>query len=250
MARAPRAAFEESSVWSPPGPGVEVRRASKPVAKPQSGAFALAFRLFTVVIVVVGLVVVVGPDLAPKLGKYLPFLRSGAQSTPPPTFATYTPGPTPTDLPNYKLFTNTANGFAMDYPTSWAASTVTAPQNDTIYKFTQSNTLTVVIVERSPNFDSATNAQLIQAEIQGAQSQGMTLTQITSATTTEGAGGEIWQRQEYQATTKNGAKLHIAVLACHHLGKGYVIALISADTGFATNDTTAFEPMLRSFRFL
>ena len=68
------------------------------------------------VVVVVALVTIVGPEVAPKLGKYLPFLKSGAQVTPPPTFATYTPGPTPTNMPNYKLFTSAANGYEMDYP--------------------------------------------------------------------------------------------------------------------------------------
>jgi hypothetical protein len=262
LARGPRDAFEESSAWEPggalggpigaPNAGTRGLSAEKQPAKRQKGAFALAFRLLTTVIVVVGVVAVVGTEFAPKLGKYLPFLRSAAQSTPPPTFATYTPGPTPTNLPNYKLFTNTADGFAMEYPSAWGTKTLTGTgaQNDTVYQFTQPNSPTVVIVERSPAFDSATDAQLINAEVQGAQAQGSKLTEITGAATTEGIGGEVWQRQEYQGTNKNGVKLHIAILATHHLGKGYVIALISSDTGFASNDTATFEPMLRTFRFL
>ena len=261
MARAPREAYESSGMWEPGGalagppggaPGLSARDrgADNPPAKPRGGAFALAFRLLTTVVVVVGLVVLVGPELAPKLGRYLPFLQSGAQVTPPPTFATYTPGPTPTDIPNYKLFTSEVNGYAMDYPASWGTSTLSGANNDTVNQFSRPNTSTEVNVEHSSAFDSATDAQILQVEIQDAQSQGMTLTEITGAATTEGIGGEIWQRHEYSVTTKSGTKLHIAILTCHHLGKGYVIALISSDTGFATDDTTTFEPMLRSFRFL
>ncbi len=202
------------------------------------------------VVVVVALVTIVGPEVAPKLGKYLPFLKSGAQVTPPPTFATYTPGPTPTNMPNYKLFTSAANGYEMDYPSSWGTTTVTGVQSDSVNQFAQPSANTGVNVERSAAFDSATDTQLLQAEVQGAQAQGMKITEITGAATTEGVGGEVWQRHEYSATTKTGAKLHIAVLASHHLGKGFVIALISSDTSFATDDTTTFEPMLRSFRFL
>ncbi len=258
MGYGPRDDFDASRAWEPGGlggpyagaPGPRGAIAEKAPAKSQNGVFALAFRLLTTVIVVVGLIVVVGPELKPALGKYLPFLQSGTQTTPPPAFATYTPGPTPTNLPNYKLFTSTANGYAMDYPSSWGTTTLAGANSDSVNQFAQPNSAAQVNVERSAGFDSATDEQVILAEVQGAQKQGMTITEITGAATTEGVGGEVWQRHEYQATTKSGTKLHIAILVCHHLGKGYVIALISSDTSFTNDDTTTFEPMLRSFRFL
>lgn len=262
MGRGPRDDFDAPRAWEPPNVtnapfggssfgGARGASVEKAPAKPQQGVFALAFRLLTTVIVVVGLVVVVGPELKPALGKYLPFLRSGTQTATPPPFATYTPGPTPTNLPNYKLFTSTGSGYAMDYPSPWGTSTsFDAKTNDTVNQFVQPNSATLVNVERSVSFDSATDADVLLAEVQGAQSQGTTVTEITGAATSEGVGGEVWQRHEYQATTKSGTKLHIAILVCHHLGKSYVIALISADTSFTNDDTTIFEPMLRSFRFL
>lgn len=260
----PRDAYEESSVWAPGGQrgdpwgaqaaggarGVSGVKAPAKAPAKQSGVFALAFRLLTVVMVVVGLVTVVGPELAPKLGKYLPFLRSGAQAT-PPAFATYTPGPTPTSLPNYKLFVSKTSAYAMDYPATWGTSAAVGAggaQSDNVDQFAQPGGPAEVNVERAQSFASATDAQIIQAELQSAQDT--TFTEITGAATTEGVGGEVWQRKEYQAVAKNGAKRHIAVLACHHLGAGYVLVLISSDTGFANQDTTVFEPMLRSFRFL
>lgn len=261
--RGPHDSYEESSVWASGGQREDpwggrsaggARGGSKKKAPAKnSGAFAMAFRLLTLVIVAVGLVTVVGPELAPKLDKYLPFLRSNAAPTQTAPFATYTPGPTPTSLPNYKLFVSKANAYAMDYPTAWGTATVTGSggaQSDSVDQFTQAGGPAGVNIERAQSFASATDAQVIQAEVQSAQARGTQFTEITSAATTEGIGGEVWQRREYKAVAKNGAKLHLAVLACHHLGNGYVIVLISSDTGFASDDSTTFEPMLRSFRFM
>ncbi|HEU0026248.1 MAG TPA: hypothetical protein VFQ25_03960 [Ktedonobacterales bacterium] len=253
MGLAPRDAFEESSAWAPGGglAGGRGASASKPPAKRKNGVLGIASRLLSVVVFVVALVVFAGPKVAPMLGRYLPFLGGSAQPT-PPAFATYTPGPTPTNPPNYRLFSSPTKGYAMAYPSSWGTATVSGEgsQADSVDKFTQGSGPAVMTLERAPAFDSATDIQLIQAEVQGAQAQGATLTEITTAATTVGVGGEVWQRHEYKVTTKNGAKLHIAVLASHHLGKGYVIALISSDTAFAKDDMATFEPMLRTFRFI
>lgn len=259
-------AFDESSVWQPGGgyggqpagsgygaqqPGGASRgrgsKATSATGKPQRKMMGLAFQLFVIVIVVVGLVGVAGPEFAPRFAKYLPFLHLGGQTSTPPPFATYTPGPTPTLLPNYKLFSSAAGGFILDYPTTWATSTASYPHSIVVYQFTKPNSETAINVERNPTGDSVTNAALLQVEVQTAQD--MTLTEITSAATSEGIGGEIWDRHEYQATLKGGAKLHLAVLVCHHLGKAYVIVLFGSDTGFAAEDAATLEPMLRSFRF-
>jgi hypothetical protein len=252
-ARGARDNFAESSVWQSGGAaaGEWPRKVTvAPTKKASSGWFPTVFRLAIVIIVIVGLVVTVGPDLAPQLGKYLPFLGSASSATPPPTFATYTPGPTPTNLASYKLFSSANGGFAIEYPSSWGTTTTTAAHNDTVNQFTQPNSPNVVIVERPAILDSATDAQVIQAEVNGATKNGLSLTEITGLATTEGAGGEVWQRHEYTVTNKSGAKLHLALLVCHHLGKAYAVVLIGSDTGFSTNDTATFEPMLRTFRFL
>lgn len=260
MGHGQQGGFGESSEWQPgggfagqaagaQGPYGRASVGSRTTDKPRKSMLPMAFSLFVIVVVVVGLVAVVGPEFAPKLGKYLPFLAGGAQATPPPTFATYTPGPTPTLAPNTKLFSNKEAGFAIGYPSAWATSTASGANDDISYQFVAPGSSRIALVERAPAFDSASNDQLVQAEVTSAQGQGITMTEITSAATTEGVGGEVWIRREFQAT-KNGVKLHIAVLACHHLGKGFVIALISSDAGFAADDTATYEPMLRSFRFL
>lgn len=259
--RGPRDAYDASGAWEPNGAagvwpsgqsgsrGAPVKTGST-AEKPSSGLFPIIFRLVVIVIVVVGLAATAGVELAPKLGKYIPFLRTGAQATTPPVFATYTPGPTPTTMPNFTLYSSKTDGFAFDYPTAWANTTVGSSTNDTLNQFTEPNTANVMIVERAAILDSATDAQVVQAEVNGATKQGLTLTEITSRATTEGVGGEVWQRHEYTVTGQGGAKLHLALLVCHHLGKAYGIVLISADTDFATEDTAIYEPALRSFRFL
>jgi hypothetical protein len=60
----------------------------------------------------------------------------------------------------------------------------------------------------------------------------------------------VWQRHEYQVTIQSGLKLHLALLATHHKGVGYAIILLSSDSGFASDDTTSFEPLLHSFQFV
>jgi hypothetical protein len=250
-ARGSRAAYDESNVWQPGAPPIEVRSRAGAVAPAKKGNWIrIAFAITVVIVVVVGLVAVVGPDVAPKLGKYLPFLNTGPTATQAPAFATYTPGPAPTTPANDKLFTNTASGFAVAYPSSWATNAISGAGSDTANSFAQPNSATALIVERYPALDSGTDAQFVQSEVNGATQKGLTLTEITGLATTEGVGGEIWQRHEYSVTNKSGAKFHEALLVCHHLGKAYAIVLIDSDTGFATDDTATFEPMLRTFRFL
>ncbi|MGH2501930.1 MAG: hypothetical protein ACRDID_05355, partial [Ktedonobacterales bacterium] len=103
--------------------------------------------------------------------------------------------------------------------------------------------------EQAGAFAPLTDLQVIQAEARTAQQGGSTLTEITSAATTQSVGGEVWQRREYQVSTKSGVKLHLALLAGHHKGAGFAIVMLDSDTGFASDDTTIFEPILRTVKF-
>ncbi|MGE5333223.1 MAG: hypothetical protein ACM3N4_00855, partial [Nitrososphaerota archaeon] len=76
----------------------------------------------------------------------------------------------------------------------------------------------------------------------------ITITENTSAATTQTIGSEQWQRREYDVSDK-GVTLHMVILATHHQGRAYVIVLVSSTTTFKQNDTGIFEPMLKSFTF-
>jgi hypothetical protein len=143
--------------------------------------------------------------------------------------------------------------YTLTYPTSWQKNSQSGSsqgQCDIVYLFAQPNGAAKLNVEEAGVFAPLSDQQVIQAEAQSAQQQGSTFTEITSAATTQSIGGEVWQRREYQATTKDGVKLHLALLAGHHKGAGFAIVLLSSDAGFASDDTTTFEPTLHSFQFV
>lgn len=143
--------------------------------------------------------------------------------------------------------------YTLMYPSGWQKNTesgTTQNQCDIAFSFSQPNGVAQFTVEQAGAFSSLSDLQIIQAEAQSAQQQGSTFTEITSAATTQSVGGAVWQRREYQATTKTGVKLHLAMLAGHQKGAGYAIVLQSSDSGFSRDDTTIFEPMLRSFQFV
>ncbi|HLY32511.1 MAG TPA: hypothetical protein VKQ36_15915, partial [Ktedonobacterales bacterium] len=94
------------------------------------------------------------------------------------------------------------------------------------------------------------DAQVIQGEVNDEERVGAQFSLIASDTRTQHIGGEAWLRQEYDVTlTKTHTHLHMAILATHHLGRGYVIILTDDASTFASDDSSTFEPMLTSFRF-
>jgi len=227
-----------------------------------------------VLIIILGLAAIggVGYKFAPASvkTKFHHLFGGGAPTASAPTvapFATYTPGPTPTALANDKVNVSAPLHYIIDYPSSWQLSTnatTTSGQYDNLDTYTQPSTNTRITVETAGAFASYTPAQIIQGEINAATQQGATFNPITSATRSQGVGGEVWQRQEYTVTVKvtpaatatatatatpTTAHLRMAILATHHLGHGYVIILASDDTAFAKADTTYFEPTLTTFRF-
>ncbi len=266
-----------ADAWAPPG--------IPPVVTPNQRGLAPAGAADTpkkasnrqrqiaiVLIIIFGLALIggVGYKFAPASikSRVHHLLGTGAPTANAPTvppFATYTPGPTPTPLANDKVNVSPSLRYVIDYPSAWLLSTnntTTSGQYDNLDTYTQPSTDTRLTVETAGAFASYTPSQIIQGEINAATQQGATFNQINSATRTQEIGGEVWQRQEYTVTvtvsatptatataTPSTAHLHMAILATHHLGRGYVIILASDDTAFAKADSTYFEPTLSTFRF-
>ncbi len=180
---------------------------------------------------------------------------SSTVSTPTvPSFATYTPGPTPTVLPNDKLNTSQSLRYNMDYPTTWELSSLTnttpSGQTDLLDVYTAPGSVARITIETGTVFANLTNAQAIQGEVTNAEQVGAQFTPISSATRTQQIGGQTWLRQEYSVTlTKTHTQLHMAILATNHLGREYVITLTGDASEFTQDDSATFEPMLTSFRF-
>lgn len=256
-----RGGFDQGSeMWSAVSAPARPRRTSgkgdvKPPAKRKGGALKVAFSL----IGTLALIGVLGVEFGPKI-YHLVLSRSGGivPATTSVTCATETtPAPTATTAAKAKSassgtpFATTA--YSLTYPAGWQKSSqsgTSGGQCDVVYLFAKPGGGARFNIEEAGAFSSLTDLQVIQAEAQTALTGGSTLTEITSAATTQTIGGDVWQRREYQATTKSGVKLHLALLAGHHKGAGFAIVMLDSDTGFAADDTTIFEPILRSVTFV
>ncbi|HEY7021680.1 MAG TPA: hypothetical protein VH349_11230 [Ktedonobacterales bacterium] len=170
---------------------------------------------------------------------------------PDAAFATYTPGPTPTPATNFKEFASARAKYVLSYPNTWAVSSNEAKlqqQYDYTDVFNPPNSPSHVSVEQAGVFSYYTEQKIIQGEVAGAQQSGFTFTEVTTAQAKQTVGGATWQRSEYDINA-NGQPLHMAILATHHGGKGYVIVLVSTAAEFGNDAQSVFDPLLTSFRF-
>jgi hypothetical protein len=170
---------------------------------------------------------------------------------PDAAFATYTPGPTPTAPTNFKEFASTRAKYVLSYPNTWAVSSNESKlqqQYDYTDVFNPPNSPSHVSVEQAGVFSYYTEQKIIQGEVAGAQQSGFTFTEVTTAQAKQTVGGATWERREYDINA-NGQPLHMAILATHHGGKGYVIVLVSTAAEFGNDAQSVFDPLLASFRF-
>lgn len=241
----------DANAWSSPGAGYAPARLAAPAKKRGRGGLIATLLALLLVVVLAS-----GGFLA--RGKILALLHrgGGGNTSAPPVFATYTPGPTPTVRPNYKLYVNTNAKYIIEYPSAWNIQNdnSTSAGYDYADLFEQQNPMATVGVESAQAFTALSNAQIIQAEIngakQGAKPTVLTFTQIGSDVTVS-VGGESWTRQDYSVTggNSNSVTLHMAILATHHAGRAYAIVLYSAASSFVQNDSGVFKTMLGTFRF-
>ncbi len=202
--------------------------------------------LLVTLLVALALAMIVGGAM---LGSMLLRRIGGSAPTAAPTFATYTPGPTPTVVPSYKQYVSAQSNFVLNYPQDWSqsnANDTSQGQPDYLDTFAQGSGS--VVVERSPAFDTASDAQIIQGEVRGGQQAGLTFTETTSAAGTVAIGGEQWTRREYDVSSQ-GNKEHMAIFSCHHEGRGYAIVLRGPASSYPQLYSNTFKIMLSSFRF-
>ncbi len=226
------------------------RGAPQPARKRKGGGLRIVIGLLVMLAIVAGVGVEFGPTVYHKL-----LSRGGGGSAPQTSSTTCATEVTPSAQakPPTGLTAFASTAYTLTYPTGWQKNTQSGAsqgQCDVVFLFSQPNGAAKVNVEEAGAFAPLSDVQVIQAEAQSAQQQGSTFTEITSAATTQSIGGEVWQRREYQVTAKSGVKLHLALLAGHHKGAGFAIVLLSSDAGFASDDTTTFEPLLHSFQFV
>lgn len=234
------------SMSAPAGrPGA--RGTAKPSAKRERGRGLTVLVVGLVALIAVAVVIVGVSERSAILDK-LP----GAPRTNAHAFATYTPGPTPTPVANYKEFSSDHALYVLNYPGQWTEQTSSQPNTgyDYVDTFTQQSPYTAVIVEQAAAFASITDADIVTAEINGGKQGGRTFAQTAAVSGTMSIGGEQWTRREYDVTdSKSNSTLHMAILTCHHAGRGYAIVLVATPDAFAKDDATVFKTVLGSFRF-
>ena len=199
------------------------------------------------VVLVAMVVVIIGVSQRSAILERLP---GGAPQTNAHPFATYTPGPTPTPVPNYKEFSSDNALYVLNYPAKWVEQTSNQPNTgyDYVDTFIAQNPYAAVIVEQAAAFANISDADIVTAEINGGKQAGRTFTAAPGGPTTVAIGGEQWTRDEFDVSDGT-TKLHMAVLTCHHKGRGYAIVLVATPDTFAQDDTTVFKTVLNSFRF-
>ena len=225
------------------------RSGGKPAQKRKGGALRVVLSLLSVL----ALVAIVGIEFGPKVYQKYIAHNGGVGPTQTTTTCATEAAPSAQTKPPAGSSAFGTTAYTLTYPSGWQMTSQTGAsegQCDVVYLFSQPNGAAKFNVEEAGAFAALSDQQIIQAEAQSAQQQGSTFTEITSAATTQSIGGEVWQRREYQVTTKSSVKLHLALLAGHHKGNGFAIVLLSSDAGFSSDDTTTFEPMLHSFQFV
>lgn len=222
------------------GRGTSQRPAKR---KHRSGIVAVAVGLVALVAVAA---IIIGISQRTAILSRLP----GATHTNTHPFATYTPGPTPTVVPHYKEFSSDSALYVVNYPAQWAEQTSNQPNTgyDYVDTFTGQNPYAAVIVEQAAAFANISDADIVTAEVNGGKQAGRTFTETQAASGTVNAGGEQWTRREFDVSDGN-TKLHMAILTCHHEGRGYAIVLVATPDSFAKDDSTVFHTVLNSFRF-
>jgi hypothetical protein len=177
----------------------------------------------------------------------------GTTSDNAPPFVTYTPGATPTPPANFIEFDSSHSLYVVDYPKSWKESSTSPSGSGSTYDYVDSFTRTTpaasLTVEQAGAFSSITRAEIIQAEVHGAEGNGRSFTPLANPITTMEIAGEQWLRSDYLVSEPGGLQFHMAILACHHNQHGYAIVLLSLPNNFSQDSQTTFEPMLNSFHF-
>ncbi len=242
----------------PPGPAGKSRATGRggrsqqaPKAKRKRGLASTIFWVFTLLVMAAGLGVELGPQIYHFAQRRGLVAGSATGQTVTTCGAEATPSASLNPPAGSTSFATTT--YTLAYPSGWQKTTQSGSsqgQCDVVFAFSQPGGAATLHVEQAGAFAPLTDAQVIAAEAQSAQAQGSSFSEITSAASTQTVGGEVWQRHEYQVTTKSGTKLHLALLAGHHKGAGFAIILLSSDSGFSSDDTTSFEPVLKSFQFV
>ncbi len=177
-----------------------------------------------------------------------------SSATPSPTVFTPTPSPSPTPQAGFLVYSDTANGFLVQYPQNWLVDTSAA----SVIQFSDDSNETGYIMQVALPSSSALPAGGDPANANTwvnyelnifAQKYPQNFILLNSGATTREISGVTWQSGA-GLITNNSSGIHLQVYATVYKGKPYLINLLSAQDRFSAGTLEFFDPMLNSFAFL
>jgi hypothetical protein len=174
----------------------------------------------------------------------------GTTSTPSAT-PTSKPSPTPTPTPALTVYPG--KGYSIGYPQGWKVTS-----SGTEVDFTDATQLFHVTIILDPNPGGAIDASLLVNTSIGGIKKMMKNPKAESLPPTTTVGGESWvQKSVSGVETYNGQDVdfRLVVMSDNHPAhatntQNFIILYGTTNSGFATGDTSYFQPMLKSFKFL
>ncbi len=178
-----------------------------------------------------------------------------ASTTPSPAVATATPSPSPTPRTGFLVYTDSADGFLVQYPQNWAVDSSATP----VIQFSDDSNETGYVMQvalPAPSAlpggggDPAKADTWVNYELNiFAQKYPQNFILLNSGITTREIGGVTWQSGA-GLITNNSSGIRLQVYATVYQGKPYLINLLAAQDRFSAGTQEYFEPMLNSFAFL
>jgi hypothetical protein len=173
------------------------------------------------------------------------------------TTSTTTPTPTtpPTSTPtSAAMATLAGNGFTINYPQSLQLSK-SGSNRVTLTNSAGSIKMTITVV---PNPNGKISADSLVSTAITAQKASLKNVQAVSVPPTVKVGGESWNQQAVSGTQRLNAAdvmMQSVVIANVHPGntatsKGYTIVSSAPQSTFSEANTTYFQPILQSFKFV
>lgn len=172
----------------------------------------------------------------------------GTTSTP-----TATPRPSPTLTPTPALTLYTGKGFSIGYPQGWKVT-----PGDGQIDFADATDIYHVTIMLHPNSGGAVNANTLINVTTEAVKKAMKNPKMEPLPPTATVGGESWVQQSISGIeTTNGqdVNLQVVLMSVNHPAhaantQNFIILYGTAKEAFSTGDTSYFQPMLKSFKFI
>ena len=171
---------------------------------------------------------------------------SAPSSTPPQATSTTSPSPAMTSL--------TGNGFTISYPQTWKIS----KSGSHLVTFEDSTGTMKLTITTIPDPNGSISADSLVNTGVKAATTALENAQTVSVPATTTIGGQSWGQKSVSGTQRinnRGTMLQVVVLANVHpgntlLSKGYTIDYRAPQAMFNQANTSYFQPMLQSFKFM